>query len=81
MHKITDIIIVITIILFFYFNNIKFYKFDFYYLTIFLFISSGLLILNQIIKNLEINYVLNILIIFTIFMISSIYYFIGNKNV
>jgi hypothetical protein len=47
VHKITDTIIVITIILFFYFNNIKFYKFDFYYLSIFLFISSILLILNQ----------------------------------
>jgi lipopolysaccharide export LptBFGC system permease protein LptF len=81
VHKITDTIIVITIIFFFYFNNIKFYRFDFYYLTLFLFFSSALLILNQIVKNLEINYVLNILIIFTIFMTSLIYYFIGNKNV
>ena len=81
VHKITDSIIVITIILFFYFNNIKFYKFDFYYLGSFLFISSALLILNQIIKNLEINYILNILIIFSIFIISLIYFFIVKKNV
>jgi asparagine N-glycosylation enzyme membrane subunit Stt3 len=68
VHKITDTIIVIIIILFFYFNNIKFYRFDFYYLTLFLFLSSALLILNQIIKNLEINYILNILIISSIFL-------------
>jgi lipopolysaccharide export LptBFGC system permease protein LptF len=81
VHKITDIIIVIIIILFFYFNNIKYYKFDFYYLTFFLFISSGLLILNQVIKNLEINYVLNILIISSIFIFFLIYFFISKKNV
>ena len=80
-NKITDTFIVILIILFFYFNNIKFYRFDFYYLTIFLLFSSTLLILNQIVKNLEVNYVLNILIIFSIFLISSIYLFISNKNV
>ncbi len=80
-NKITDIFIVILIILFFYFNNIKFYRFDFYYLTIFLLFSSTLLILNQIVKNLEVNYALNILIIFSIFLISSIYLFISNKNV
>jgi lipopolysaccharide export system permease protein len=81
VHKITDTIIVITIILFFYFNNIKFYKFNFYYLTIFLFVSSTILILNQILKNLEINYFLNIIIVFSIFFISLIYFFIGKKNV
>ena len=81
VHKITDTIIVITIILFFYFYNIKYYRFDYYYLTLFLFISSALLILNQIIKNLELNYVLNILIISSIFLISLIYFFIGKKNV
>ena len=81
VHKITDTIIVITIIFFFYFNNIKLYRFDFYYLTIFLIVSCSLLILNQIIKNLEINYILNILIIFLIFLIFLIYFFIGKKNV
>ena len=81
VHKITDTIIVITIILLFYFNNIKFYRFNFYYLTLYLFTSSIFLILNQIIKNLEINYVLNILIIASIFLISSIYFIIGKKNV
>ena len=81
VHKITDTIILTIIILFFYFNNIKFYRFDFYYLTLFLFISSTLLILNQIIKNLEINYIFNILIIFLIFMIFMIYFLIGKKNV
>jgi lipopolysaccharide export LptBFGC system permease protein LptF len=81
VHKISDTIIVITIILFFYCNNIKFYRFEFFYLTFFLFISSALLVLNQIIKNLEINYILNILIIFSIFFISLLYFYIGRKNV
>tara|TARA_B100001059_G_scaffold223624_1_gene248809 strand:+ start:60 stop:1076 length:1017 start_codon:yes stop_codon:yes gene_type:complete len=81
VHKITDTIIILTIIFFFYFNNIKFYRFDFYYLTIFLIISSSLLIINQIIKNIEINYVLNILIISSIFFISTIYFLINQKNV
>ena len=81
VHKITDAVILITIILFFYFNNIKFYKFNFYYLTIYLSFSSALLIFNQIIKNLEINYILNILIISSIFFVSLIYFFIGKKSV
>ena len=81
VHKITDTIIVITIILFFYFNNIKFYRFDFYYIILFLIFSSALLILNQIIKNLEINYILNIFIISSTFLVSLIYFFIGKKNV
>jgi len=81
VHKISDTIIVIIIILFFYFNNIKLYRFNFYYITIYLFVSSALLIINQVIKNLEINYFLNILIISFIFFISSIYFFIGKKNV
>ena len=81
VHKISDTIILIVIILLFYFNNIKFYKFDFKYLVLFLFISSALLILNQVIKNLEINYIFNILIIFSIFILSLIYFFIGKKNV
>lgn len=81
VHKIADTIIVMIIILFFYFNNIKFYKFDFYYLTIFLFVSSLLLIFNQILKNFEINYILNILIISSMFFISLIYFLMGKKNV
>ena len=81
VHKITDTIIVIIIILFFYFNNIKYYRFNVNNLILFLFVSSSLLILNQFIKNLEINYILNILIISLVFLISSIYFFLGEKNV
>ena len=81
VHKIADTIIIILIIIFFYFNNIKFYRFNFYYLTFFLIISFLLFILNQIIKNLEINYILNILIIFLILIISLIYFYLGKKNV
>lgn len=81
VHKITDTIIVITIILFFYFNNIKFYRFNLYNISFFLLASSVLLILNQIIKNLEINYLLNIFIISSILFISTIYFVLGKKNV
>ncbi|MBL6841554.1 MAG: hypothetical protein ISQ84_05295, partial [Pelagibacterales bacterium] len=81
VNKIADTIIVILIILFFYFNNIKLYKFNFYNLTFFLVISFSLLILNQVIKNLEINYILNMLIIFSILIISLIYFYLGKKNV
>jgi len=81
VHKITDTAIVIIIILFFYFNNIKFYRFNFYYISFFLLFSSLLLILNQILKNIEINYILNILIISLISLTSVIYFFLGNKNV
>jgi len=81
VNKIADTIIVILIIIFFYFNNIKLYRFNFYYLTFFLVISFTLLILNQVIKNLEINYILNMLIIFSILIISLIYFYLGKKNV
>jgi len=80
-HKITDTIVVITIILLFYYNNIKFYRFNFYRLTLYLFLSSTFLILNQIIKNLEINNLLNALIVSSIFIISSIYFIRFKKNV
>ena len=81
VHKITDTTIVILIIMFFYFNNIRLYKFNIYYLSKYLIFSSSLLILNQIIKNLEINYILNIFIIILIFLISLIFFLIGKNNV
>ena len=81
VHKITDTAIVILIIMFFYFNNIRLYKFNIYYLSKYLIFSSSLLILNQIIKNLEINYILNIFIIILIFLISLIFFLIGKNNV
>ena len=55
-------------------------RFDFYHITVFLLLSSVLLILNKIIKNIEINYALNLLIISSI-LFFSIYFFIGKKNV
>ncbi len=79
-HKSTDAIIVILIVLFFYFNNIKFYNFNFSRLFIYFLFSSTLLILNQVIKNLEINFLLYIIIIFLILLTSLFYFFIGKKN-
>lgn len=80
VHKSSDTIIVILIILFFYFNNIKNYKFNFYNIFIYLIFSSLLLIFNQIIKNLEINYIINIFIIISIFSLFLIYFIFGKIN-
>ena len=81
VHKTSDSIIIILIILFFYYNNIKEYKFSFNNIFIYLSFSSGLLIINQILKNLEINFILNIVIIFSLFTISILYFLLGSKNV
>jgi len=81
VHKTTDSIIVILIILFFYFNNIKDYKFNIYNLFTYLSYSSILLILNQILKNLEINLIFNFLIIFLFFIVTIIYFIFRVRNV
>ena len=80
-HKGADVIFVLIIILFFYFKNIKVYRFDFYYLFIFICFSSILLILNQLLKNLEINFLANVLIILSILICSIIYFILGKENV
>ena len=80
-HKGADVIFVLIIILFFYYKNIKVYRFDFYYLFIFICFSSILLILNQLLKNLEINFITNILIILSILICSIIYFILGKENV
>lgn len=80
-HKSSDIIFVLIIILFFYFNNIRFYKFSFYNLFVYLLFSISLLIFNQVLKNLEINYIINIFLISLIFCGSSIYFIFIKKNV
>ena len=80
-HKGADVIFVSIIILFFYFKNIKVYRFDFYYLFIFITFSSILLILNQLLKNLEISFLTNVLIILSILICSIIYFILGKENV
>ena len=80
-HKGADVIFVLIIILFFYYKNIKVYRFDFYYLFIFITFSSILLILNQLLKNLEINFLANVLIILSILICSIIYFILGKENV
>ena len=80
-HKTSDMFFVILIILFFYFNNIKNYKFDTYNLLLYVTFASSLLILNQIIKNLEINFILNIFIILLIFILFFIFFLLRKRNV
>ena len=80
-HKGADVIFVLIIILFFYYKNIKVYRFNFYYLFIFITFSSILLILNQLLKNLEISFLTNVLIILSILICSIIYFILGKENV
>ena len=80
-NKISDIFFLILIILFFYFNNIKNYKFDIFYLFLYVAFASTLLILNQIIKNLEINIIVNIFFILSIFFGLLVHLTFRKKNV
>ena len=80
-HKSSDIIFVLLIILFFYFNNIKTYRFNFYYIFVYLLFSSILLIMNQFLKNIEINFIFYSILILSIFIGLSAYLIIGKKNV
>ncbi len=80
-HKSIDSIMVLLIILFFYFNNIKFYRFNIYYIFIFLIFSSFILILNQVLKNVELNLIFNIFIIISIFILCFFYFIFRKKNV
>lgn len=80
-YKSIDSIMVLLIILFFYFNNIKFYRFNIFYILIFLIFSSSILILNQVLKNVELNLIFNIFIIITIFILCFFYFIFGKRNV
>ena len=79
-YKVTDSLIVILIILFFYMNNIKSYKLNINSLLIFLSFSSVLLIINQILKNTEPGLYLYIFFITSLFLLSFIYFIFGIKN-
>lgn len=79
MYKVIDSFIFLFIIIFFYLNNIRNYKFNISSLIIFLIFSTFVLILNQVIKNIEINFKFNlILIIFLLFI--TLYYKFTRKN-
>ena len=79
-NKFSDVIFVILIITFFYFYNIKFYRFNYYNLFIFLIFSTTVIILNQVLKNLELNFLINIFVIFFIFTTFLSYFILGKKN-
>ena len=81
INKCSDIFFIMIIVLFFYFKNIILYRFDYYHLFTFLLPSTTLLILNQFLKNLEINFVINILLILLIFIGFLLYFILGKKNV
>ena len=79
--KITDTVIIVLIILIFYTNNIKQYKLETINFIIFIFYSSSLLVLNQIIKNSELNINLYTTIIVFIVFLLTIYMFSKKRNV
>ena len=80
-YKITDSFILILIILFFYLNNIKVYRLNINSLLIYVSLSSFILIINQLLKNSEINLYLHIYFIIIVSFLLSIYFFIGKRNV
>ena len=80
LYKINDSFIIILIIIFFYLNNIKIYRFDLKNLIIFILLSSMILISNQVLKNTEINLLIYIFFLLIIPFFLSIYYFKNIKN-
>jgi len=81
LYKTNDSFIIILLVVFFYLNNIKIYRLNINSLIIFIFISSIVLITNQILKNTEINLFLYIIFFFVMPILLSIYYINNNKNV
>lgn len=81
VHKSSDSFVLILIIMFFYYNNIKFCKFNISNILTYLLFSSLVLILNQILKNLEINYLINSLIVIFFFIFCLLYFRMSNTNV
>ncbi len=75
-ERLFDIIILISIIIYFYFKNIKYNNFKINNIIQFLTIAIIILIIQNLIKNININYlnflILNILNIFILFFLSSI---------
>ena len=80
-YKINDSIIVLVIILFFYLHNIVRYKLNIISVLFFIFFSSIILIINQILKNSEFNLFFNILFNSNIFILIFTYLLIGKINV
>ena len=81
VHKSSDSFVLILIIMFFYYNNVKFCKFNISNIFTYVLFSSVVLILNQILKNLEINYLINSLIVIFFFLFCLLYFRISNTNV
>lgn len=81
LFKINDSLVIIFIIVFFYLNNLKIYRFNLNNLIIFILLSSIALITNQILKNTEISLFLYVFVMLLIPILLIVYYFKNNKNV
>ncbi len=80
-YKITDCLIVFLIIIFFYFNNIKTYNLNIANLFVFIIFSSIIIIMNQILRNSELDLLINILFVFSLFIIMFLYLLIRKRYV
>ena len=81
LYKTIDSFLVIFIIIFFYLNNIREYKFNINSLLFFTCFSSILLIINQVLKNTEFNLNFYLLFISILLSLIFIFIFIRKKNV
>jgi len=81
LFKTTDSLIIIIIIIYFYYYNIRDYKLNVKNLLTYSAYCSGILIINQILKNseLSINLYIMFIILFSLFFCT--YLFIGKNNV
>jgi lipopolysaccharide export LptBFGC system permease protein LptF len=81
-YKLVDSIIIIIIVFLFYLNNIKNYNFYFSNILIYIFFASLILILNELIKNFELNILTYLLLNFiSILLVIICINFVTKKNV
>ena len=80
-YKFNDSFIIIFIVIFFYFNNIKNYELKIKNILIYIVVCSLILILNQIFKNISFTIYQYLLVYFTLLIFIFIYFLIGKKYV
>lgn len=80
-YKFTDCFLVIIIIIFFYLNNIKSYNLNIFNLFIYISLSSSIIIINQILRNSDLNLLLNVFFVLSILVFLLSYLLLRNKYV
>lgn len=80
-NKILDSLIIFFIIIIFYIYNIKEYNFKIKNILIFIFLSTFILIINQVLKNITFNVIVYLIFISLLIFPSLFYNLIKNRNV